>query len=1018
MYFNVAVAEDVVCESSQNPQKPGPSVLPSRVLVCSQIQAISNKTMHNRPSQLPKPARKNVDDTTDEAESNKDNNTRKPKSKEKQRKEAQSDSNKDNNVKVQEDKVENGKDKKNKSKLKEVSKDAQSNSKKDNTANNGKVILKVVEDSVLDVDVSAFGFGGDFAADLVSGSPINISKSNQAGNGSEVSENQQNKKLRRDIYVMPAQISLKKNTNSDASKTDDVKKNKNKGTSKLDPKNVVLAKDKSNLNKRQTYAKETASVKSSKKYESPVKSKSTESEVNYEQIENPFKPSKTLFRSPPPGSKTADVNKTGYNSHEFLAKLKNNTVPAISSPLPEPVFQDEPTTYFNTDMEFTAVIDTASFLQRFAKTDRVSPNVPVITVEEPPVPENTDEKTKMQASSKPVPQSKAQDGKGKSENEKVKPSVDKHSSKLESKSEHPVEDAAAVEVRTKKPGVFTFSVSRKEADGSRKPVPENVSRARSKKKATPVDTIEEPRKTGSDRDMFNFGDRTPTMPLEKLAKTASGSVYDLSMTENSHAKPAGLSDLRSRFDASSKSKPVKVPDPRPEENIYYLPLKGSPDEKPTHKQTRSKSKSRSKSRGRVSESEDEDWVPKGRSKSRARSRGRSVSRKKTETDSASNARSLSRGRVSESDDENMTSHTRSKSRARSRGRSVSRKTDKTNNESNATSKNTRSKSRSRATDKEETDDSKEARVQPRRSARSKSRARAVCEDTEPVFDNDKEEVESNCFRRGRSRSRARVIESDSDQEMPTDKTQQETNVKLHKENNVLDNVGVETSEKIPEKECRSRPRRRKTYNINENSSEIIENSDSQASKIDNNNLETDNVVVTVPESDSDNNENVGTKRTRRKSCRTLKSDNSDCLNDNDLNTMSDLDAINKTEQRKSNTSRDNAKENVCSDELVSDSSNITNKRGKSSRKHKKGPNTDTDAMDFDKSEDENIDSAFDDIVRHTDRSKEAVDIKKKEELPKVTKSSKKSTKKRVEKKAETIENKETSKAKMCMVSTG
>ena len=404
--------------------------------------------------------------------------------------------------------------------------------------------------------------------------------------------------------------------------------------------------------------------------------------VKYPQeVENPFKPTKSLLRSPPPQPK--------LDSRQFLAKLCNKlgTDEAAEEPPEGPSFIDEPTTYFNADMELTVPL---------SASDRRSPFV------------NSMEH--VSESSRPVEKDQAKNGtdidqtKNKNSHTATKKTnteatdkrkyktTEEKSDKLDKKNNENSEDQgkqqresiagendkqkATVEMRIDKPGKFSFAASRKEADGSRKPVPEKLSsRARSKKKQMTPEKDPEPPNLGPDRDLFNFGDRTPTVPLNKILqeKEKASAVYDLSMNESVVGPPISLNNFRENNklsnDLQEKNEKEKgtlgttAPN-QTEGNIYHLPLKGSPQEKPKKTRGRSKSGTRSKSKSRKSnDSDDDDYVPyKSRSKSKSR---------KADPDEEC-VQHKSRSKVNQSDDESNASPN-SKPKPRTRGRSRTRK---------------------------------------------------------------------------------------------------------------------------------------------------------------------------------------------------------------------------------------------------------------------------------------------------------------------------------------------------------
>ena len=372
-----------------------------------------------------------------------------------------------------------------------------------------------------------------------------------------------------------------------------------------------------------------------------IKTKRTATDAAYPEgeIENPFKPTRSLLRSP-----VAPVAK--IDSRQFLSKFKCNSDSKDnqSDSFLGASFTDEPTTYFNSDMEFTAVIDTSQLNEALKTSNRSNPSVSNM--------EEIREIESPQVASEPNKISKqAARNNSKSANNDMESKQSRDSTGAE-------KEKAMVEMRIKKPGNFTFAASRKEADGSRKPVPEKVSnRARSKKKMVTPEKDRDPN-SDADKDVFNFGDRTPTVPLNKILVEKAPSVYDLSMNDSAAAPSMSLTSFREKnrpeeIIKETVEKDVDSIDNQQSSHIYHLPLKGSPEEKPKQRRGRSKSGSRSKSGTRSksksrksSDENDEDYVP---SKSRSRSKSQKAK--------------------NNSDDEDYMPQ-----RSRSRGRSRSRKT--------------------------------------------------------------------------------------------------------------------------------------------------------------------------------------------------------------------------------------------------------------------------------------------------------------------------------------------------------
>ena len=623
------------------------------------------------------------------------------------------------------------------------------------------LITDVSEIGLLEeADVSAFGFGGTFASDMLkSVSPIAVYK--EPKKAVSIKETKQPEKAK------PDDIKIRKDTFVKSKPA--VKKDTKKITHE-EKKKQKKTKEVPKVNNRQTFTSENPFIqKSAKVIRSPNRNQpDPPNSKMYDTVSNPFKPSKTLSRSPVAGSKVVEEEITTatdkIDSHAFLARFKNSldTMDARSSPLPVPTFEDEPTTYFNTDMDFTAVIDTASFLKGLTQGDKVGPNIPALTLDEASPVANASNKGKAEKHEIEV-KAKSDKAKPKTKDRKDGTHSEKANQAKQSKSANHVEgsddEAGAVEVRTKKPGVFTFSVSRKDADGTRKPVPEPTSRARSKKKVGAASEAEENlKKLDEDRDMFNFGDRTPTMPLDKIVKPASHNVYDLSMNESGLIAPKSLKSLRDRLE----SQPAKMPEARQEEHIYYMPLKGCPDEEPAEKKPRSKS--RSKSRNRDSDSDDDDWVPGKRAKSR--SRGQSLGKKTDdgiEEDKKDRTRSRSRGRqtkksdteIEESEDIEMKKVTKTRSRSQARAR----KSDIVDDGEMENEKVTKSRSRSRSRPQKSEAEIEDVEVEIEKVTQSRSRSRARPKKSENDIE-DVKDIDTEKVTKTRSRSRARPKKSD------------------------------------------------------------------------------------------------------------------------------------------------------------------------------------------------------------------------------------------------------------------
>ena len=526
-------------------------------------------------------------------------------------------------------------------------------------------------------------------------------------NDKQVSET---KKAKSDIENPFKQVDKLKNTTENGDKDKSKSLGKADGQSKTKEKSRVLSK-------QQSKSKLTTAPKATLNHQQKTENKVI---VDYPtDATNPFKPTRNLLRSPPPQPK--------LDSRQFLAKLCNKLgTDEAAQELPEgPSFADEPTTYFNADMDLTVPLSTLERRSPFMNT------MENITESSAPAKDKTCD---SEASDKR--HYKTREVKSDKLNKERDENVGQNKQQRESINEEKDLQKATVEMRVDKPGQFTFAASRKEADGSRKPVPEKVSsRARSKKKQLTPEKDPDPPNLGPDRDLFNFGDRTPTVPLNKILqeKEKASAVYDLSMNESVVGPPVSLNNFREKNKIANDSQEnteqeKKVVSNNAESSVYHLPLKGSPQEKPKRGRGRSKSATRSKSKSRKSDhSDDEDYVPyKSRSKSKSR---------KTESDKEYVPhKSRSRSKAKQSDDESNVSPNskpKSRTRGRSRTRKVCAETDKTEavkaSEMNDNQPGAEGKS-------DEQEQSETPLVRKSMSSRARSRARPIvtCDDADGV----------------------------------------------------------------------------------------------------------------------------------------------------------------------------------------------------------------------------------------------------------------------------------------------
>ena len=522
--------------------------------------------------------------------------------------------------------------------------------------------------------------------------------------------------------------------------------------------------------------------------------------------QNPFKPTRNLLRSPPPQPK--------LDSTQFLAKLCNKlgTDEVAEEPPEGPSFVDEPTMYFNADMELTVPL---SVLDRRSPFMNIMENISESCVPtEKGQTKSTDqnwEKTRNDMDTEVSDKRKDKTTGVKSDrlDKKSEQNLGQMKGQRESINEEKDMQKTTVEMRVDKPGKFTFAASRKEADGSRKPVPEKVSgRARSKKKHLTPEKDPEPPNLGPDRDLFSFGDRTPTVPLNKILqeKEKASAVYDLSMNESVVGPPVTLHNFREKNkignDLQEDTEQEKETAPNKSEgNVYHLPLKGSPPEKPKRGRGRSKSATRSKSKSRKSnDSEDEDYIP-------YKSRSKSKSRKADSDEEYVPVKSRSRSKAKHSDDENHAS-SHSKPKSRTRGRSRTRKISVETDEAVAGEASKVKDSQPRAEEKsDELDISELPLVRKSVSSRARSRARPLItsddldgidlsnDDKIPKTDNENKDIEGNQSsinvkeRKSRTKSvrnENEILEDDTDLTMKNGKKDSEVTVKKSKPDNSVE----------------------------------------------------------------------------------------------------------------------------------------------------------------------------------------------------------------------------------------
>ena len=495
-----------------------------------------------------------------------------------------------------------------------------------------------------------------------------------------------------------------------------------------------------------------------------------------------------------------DRRKTFVKPQSPKVDVKNDrrgtfVVPAVPSENPEepePMEDEDQTRYFNTDMEMTEVLSFSQPISSISSSESMNksnessgPGSAKKTNSE----ENGEEKTKrkddVKEKSKENSQKnsgKVKESSGKSNLEVLKNKLQKIKStdsmksskaskdeseeatdKSEEKKETEANGKSVVEMRVSKPGNFEYRVSRKQEDGTRQPVPlKPVSRSRSKGKVklskSTSDVITSLAKTpGKPKNVFDFGDRTPTVTLDPR------SLYD-DTEKNDEEKKQEVGSEKAEKDQKSKkegnkksskeerksgkssgevngwsAQSVKGTKLLPDNPVYYVPLaKGSPAvvKEPARQSRRSRSKPRSYKE--ASSDEDDLEEEEGEVKSKAKGRGRSKSRKRhssggEEEKSSRRTRSQSRGRrdrKKEEEEDGENQPVVEKNKRQSRGRSRTRK----NND--------------------EDEEKGEDKVIKERASRSRTRKAAEVQETDEKKD-DTEEVK--IIRKTRSRSRARSV---------------------------------------------------------------------------------------------------------------------------------------------------------------------------------------------------------------------------------------------------------------------
>lgn len=317
---------------------------------------------------------------------------------------------------------------------------------------------------------------------------------------------------------------------------------------------------------------------------------------------------------------------------------------------------------------------------------------------------------------------------------------------------------SVVEMRVSKPGNFEYRVSRKQEDGTRQPVPQKpVSRSRSKGKVklskSTSEVITSIAKTpGKPRNVFDFGDRTPTVTLD-LKSLSDDSVSADKEHQKGIESKKGEKNQKSKENKKEKdvlnakpseeketkiksSKTVKDQKLLPDNPVYYVPLaKGSPAvvKEPSRQSRRSRSKPRRYREVSSDEEEmdDEDGDVKGQQRSKSRRRfssGEEVEKSGRRTRSQSRGRKKD-GKKDEEEKDKDYEPAMAKKQRQSRGRSRTRRNDDEDEEVKVT-KERASRSRTRKAveqqqneDEGKSEDLEEVKIV--RKTRSRSRARSV-----------------------------------------------------------------------------------------------------------------------------------------------------------------------------------------------------------------------------------------------------------------------------------------------------
>ncbi|XP_063421397.1 biorientation of chromosomes in cell division protein 1-like 1 isoform X2 [Mytilus trossulus] len=602
---------------------------------------------------------------------------------------------------------------------------------------------------------------------------------------------QPSKKDRRGTFVLPnleSSTNMTDKLNQDVS-PDDPNTKCPKETVYLPDKvesedNEITKQDK---NRRGTFVVPSGTLqkptKSKDRRETFVVAENTQEVVTSKSQENISMKKETL----PPKSSKSD---TSVNSNED--KRKTFLVPSSKDAFLLPVAMRKPTAdshgdtdvteYFNSDMDFTEIIDNSKGIileTSETKADNQKKSKGIILETSDTKADNqkkvksTKNSDKKGKSTAPVDKMDKNDINKKGKNPEVVNDNLKDNSKIEDKKTEGHQ--SAVEFRLPKPGKIVFAASRKMFDGTRERVPTKLpqrSRSKTKIKLTKHETDD-----SNVKSMFDFHERTPT-----VLKHAS-SVYDMSMDVSVHGEKESYGTFRDKLnsqttdsqmndhkiqsfhtnDAKLQSDQTDNQELKSDQNkksaagekkiiskesngkgeiIYNLPLKGcSPD---IPKKT---SRSRSKSKGRAQERE------RSESRGRSKSRGKRITVMNQDVDegqsvsSNESQKSKSEGKASENEDIDVEISVNPKSPV---GSLNEKKNDEGSIEDDRPNK---SRSRSCGRPKKYNDGIVENIKQA--TTRSKSRGRSKARKTENDANNKDHVIESQTKEEKRSRSRGR-----------------------------------------------------------------------------------------------------------------------------------------------------------------------------------------------------------------------------------------------------------------------